>query len=291
MPRVITELPDELRAACKNEPIDPDWPIQNPVDAINLLYEWDELEGRPELLLSDQVFNITHSHHQEREDLNRLGVDKLYKQSIFTKCVSIGWHLAGRYTYDDELIRILSGLNWKLGGRRPRMVDFGAAPWIQSIFYANKGFNVVAINQSIDSDTHRFGRFLAEKNGFTKNGEKWVKGGGSIEEYSSDDLNWTTQQFDIVYAVDVFEHIPPESDGSPGWIKYADTLFNCLTVGGIWFVNAPFEMDKGPIKSVESHPVHFTCPFTIQEWNEKKGLVHEQFGHYLWHTKGAQGAL
>ena len=283
--KLITELPLELKNSCKCEPIDPDWPIQDPVQALNLLYEWDALEGLPEKTLFEQIFGLTHSHHHEYEELDRLGVDRLYKEGRYTKCVSIAWHLAGRYTYDEEFIRILSASNWKINGYTPRLIDFGAAPWIQSIFYANKGMHVTAVNQSIESDAHRFGRFLAEKHGYYKKGDKWVHNDpnkGTISEYDSDDKRWQIHSFEIVYAIDVFEHIPPDPDGTAGWIKYADMLYDCFVPGGMWYVNAPFGIQDGPILPVESHPVHYTSPFTIQEWNAKKGLVQKL---YMWHKK------
>lgn len=278
MIEIPRETPQALREACKCEPIDAAWPIQSPLHALELLAEWAEIHNDRDVLrnqkveqnwapltVTDHVYRLTHSHHHEYADLNRYGYIDLYRRSVFTKYVSIGWHLAGRYTYDNALIEWLAMQGWP----RLRLVDFGAAPWIQAIFYARKGLEVTVINESTDSDCHRFGRFLAEKSGVT-----------GIKEFSSLDPAWRKEAFDIVYTVDVLEHIPPEEDGTPGWVRYAEDLYQTLAPKGVMYINAPLEKREGRPVPVATHAVHFTSPYTTQEWCRTKGLVENGGG--LW---------
>lgn len=255
-----TEMPGDLLSACKCEPIDPAWPVQDPIDALHVLHAWDILNGKEGTTNSHR---LTHSHHYESLDLARMGVTRLYRESDTTKYVSVAWHLAGRYTYDETLIKELDRLGWP----KLKMVDFGAAPWIQSIFYTKKGLDVTAVNQSIDSDTHQFGKFLAH-----------IRGASGIKEAASDDP-WDAEQYDIIYAIDVLEHIPPLPDGSMGWVPYAERLLKALKPGGLWYVNAPFGISDGPIRPVDTHQVHYTSPIRIEDWALAHGLVQDL---YLW---------
>lgn len=259
--------PDALIQACKCEPIDPCWPIGSPLEAIQLLYDWEvDVCGASPIDINTLANWLTHSHHHEYADLKRLGVDRLYRESHFTKCVSIGWHLAGRYTYDIALIDELTRLGWP----KWKLIDFGAAPWIQSIYYHRKGLDVTAVNQSLDSEVHRFGKWLAARSNVPD---------GAIREFGSEDPGWQEITYDIVYAVDVLEHIPPTADGTPGWISYAEALLKTLRQGGIWYVNAPLDVQPGVPRPVETHPVHYTSPISLSEWQAEHGLV--QHG-YLW---------
>ena len=260
--QVPKETPRALVEACKCEPIDPDWPIQSPLHALELMFAWEELTQRERRRSVEEHTNwITHSHHHEYDDLNRLGYAKLYQEGEATKYVSIGWHLAGRYYYDVALIEDLEKRGWP----KLKLIDFGAAAWIQACFYRKKGFDVTVVNQGLESDSNRFGRFLAEANG--------VKG---IREFSSDDPAWADASYDIIYAMDVFEHIPPDGE-EPGWLKYADQLLETLKPGGLYFANAPFGEGKGTPKPVDSHPVHYTSPISLGEWCIDRGLVQEGY--------------
>jgi len=267
------KIPPELQSSCKCVPIDPDWPISGPLEALELLEEWEQLEGGPEPLTAEHISRnligghiqmLTHSHHYEYADLKRFGVEQLYQKSRSTKYVSIGWHLAGRYEYDVALIAELECLGWP----SVKLIDFGAACWIQAIFYANKGLQVDIVNQTLDSDCNRFGRWLAQKKGLL----------GRINEYSSKDID-QIGEYDIIYAMDVFEHIPPLEDGTPGWIPVATRLLKALKPGGIWQVNSPFGEESGVPHPVSSHEVHYTSPISQSEWNVQQGLVQEG---YLW---------
>ena len=258
-------IPPELKGSCKCEEIDPDWPISGPIEALNLMEEWALKENDRDSLDGDvinqgganHVYRLTHSHHHEWADLRRFGVDEVYRKSRFTKCVSVAWHLAGRYYYDVGIIDELTKLGWP----KLKLIDFGAAPWIQAIYYAKKGLDVTITNQYLESDCNRFGRWLAEK--------KDVKG---IKEYESADPVWHKEKFDIIYAMDVFEHIPPLPDGTPGWLPYAEALYDCLTPGGIYYASAPFGIGAGTPRPVDTHQNHYTSPISLSEWCEKKGL-------------------
>lgn len=287
---IPTEVPGALRSACKCVPIDPDWPISGPLHAMELMRDWDIKEDkRTDWGQSQYERAITHSHAGEFEDLQRLGPTRVYKESIYTKFVSIGWHLAGRYEYDVDFIRLLTEMNWlSPRGEQLTMIDFGAAPWIQSIFYANKGLDVIAVNADLESDCNRFGRFLAERNGYEripgkpeyKITDTWFKGSNGlahdnerwITEESSFEEGWKDYSYDIVYAIDVLEHIPPQADGSPGWVPVADKLYEQLSPGGIWYVNAPLTYDT-TVHPVPTHPVHFTSPISHEAWATAKGLI------------------
>jgi len=240
--------------------------------------EWAELNDDHEVLRNgkiittrqlswnDLVYRITHSHHHEYADLTRYGYDSLYRKSRFTAAVSIGWHLAGRYEYDTELIKHLERNGWP----KLKLVDFGAACWLQAIFYAKKGLTVDVVNQDLESDANRFGAWLAAKHGVS-----------SITQWNSSvvlEPAWKKNSYDIIYAVDVFEHIPPDGD-KPGWIPYAEQLLASLKPGGIWFVNAPFGYGDGPPTPVESHPVHFSSSIQMSHWNATHGIIQEG---YLW---------
>lgn len=259
------EIPSELRSSCKCEPIDSDWPISGPLEALKLMLMWDVYLDRPIQHGADYIHFLTHSHAHEHDDLRKLGVERLYKESWTTKNVSIAWHLAGRYSYDNALITELGSRGWP----KLKMLEFGAAPWIQAIFYAKKGFEVTAVNQAIDSDVNMFGKFLAEYKGVT-----------NIRNFASDDPTWAEKNYyDLIYCVDVLEHIPPNDDGSPGWVSYAEKMLTALKSGGIWNVNAPLDYDPGPVKEVSYHNVHFTSPIQMGDWCLANGLVQEG---YLW---------
>jgi len=253
------EIPAALQSACKCVPIDPAWPIQGPLDALRLFTAWDWLEGRTAVKPEDHIKHITHSHAHEWEDVGRFGIENVYRKSLTTKYVSTAWHLAGRYEYDVALIAALTERGWPA----LQLIDFGAAPWIQSIFYARKGLRVTAINQSTDSDAHRFGQFLAVRSGVADR----IVGAGS------DDSGWREPaSCDIVYAIDVLEHVPPTPEGTPGWIAYAEALHEALRPGGLWFVNAPLDYDPGTPHPVATHPVHYTSPISTETWAATKGL-------------------
>lgn len=264
--QVPHHVPVELQSSCKCAPIDPDWPISGPIEALKLMMMWDVYQGRPLQHGSDYIHHLTHSHAYEHDDLRSLGVARLYKESWTTKNVSIAWHLAGRYDYDVALIDYLTKAGWP----SLSMLEFGAAPWIQAIFYANKGLKVTAVNQALESDVNMFGRFLAEY----KRGEKH-----GIANYASDGAWADDNKYDLIYCVDVLEHIPPLQDGSPGWIPHAERMLRALKPGGIWNVNAPLDYDPGPVKEVSYHNVHFTSPISVDDWCRANGLVQEL---YLW---------
>lgn len=271
-------IPEDLRNACKCEPIDPDWPIGGPLDALRVLMAWEHYDNQPKHTIGEIAYRITHSHHFEYEDLQRYGVAEVYQKSLATKYVSIGWFLAGRYNQDNFLVEEFTRLGWP----NFKLLDFGAAPWIQSIFYAKKGFDVTAVNQSRSSDCHRFGMFLAEANGLTRQhvGEPletvWTKAfsNGKIRSYASDE-SWHEQTYDVIYAVDVLEHIPPNPDGSLGWIPLAERMLNALKPGGMCYISAPFEKADGVARPVETHPVHYTSPISIEDWLRAEGMIYK----------------
>jgi hypothetical protein len=263
------EIPDALRSACKCAPIDPNWPIQGPLEALKLMRIWDILEGLPLPDLAEYILRITHSHAAEMVDVNKLGYDRVYRESLTTKYVSIAWHLAGRYEYDTGLIARLESLGWLRRRGVPRkMLDFGAAPWIQTCYYASRGLAVTAVNQNVDGDCNRFGEFLATYTG--------RRDQMRINTFGSDSSEWSAPgYYDLIYCVDVLEHIPPEADGTPGWIKVAEQLLASLKPGGLWFVNAPLDIDLTPVHPVPYHPVHFTSPISVNDWAEAHGLIYD----------------
>ena len=260
---VPKEIPADLQSACKCEPLDPAWPIGGPLDALKFLMAWERYDNQEIHPCSDISHRITHSHHYEYADLIKYGVEEVYKKSLATKYVSIGWHLAGRYNMDNGLIGELDRIGWP----KLKFLDFGAAPWIQSIFYRQKGLSVTTVNQTLDSDCHRFGRFMACCLGIT-----------DIKEFASDAI-WDKAQYDVVYCVDVLEHIPPLEDGAPGWVPLAERLLSCWKKGGVGYLNAPFGLEGGAIKPVESHPVHYTSPFSLEGWLDAHGVKQEG---YFW---------
>ena len=266
----------QVKSAFKCVPIDPDWPIQSPEHAIELLMEWDEQEHGKARPLEWYIEALTHSHAGEQEDLQKYGYEQVYDKSEYTKLVSISWHLAGRFEYDDELIKkIQSGafenLNAPITWHRPRLLDFGAAPWIQAIFYYKKGFDVWVSNKNLESDVNRFGRFLANKALGADDGHVEF-----IEIEPESVLTLPTGCLDVAYTVDVLEHIPPEVDGSPGWVKYADALYRATKPGGVMYLNAP--LDKAEtVRPVEYHVVHFTSPFDLEDWAQDKDFVEKGY--------------
>lgn len=272
----------------------PAWPIQSNLEALRLLAWWEKLHGRA-FNKEQEVYRLTHSHAGEFTDLETMGYDRLYIESIYTKYVSISWHLAGRYDYDQELLALtladpflspphddLRAAVEKHNKKLPRrLIDFGAAPWIQSIFYARLGYAVTAVNQSVESDSNRFGRFLAQVAGVEQGNDS-----SQVQEFSSSDPAWGEQEYDVIYAIDVLEHIPPLADGSPGWVSLADKLKEQLVSIedgglGIWYVNAPLEISSGPVKPVSTHPSHWTSPISTQEWAANNGLINGG-GYFSW---------
>ena len=269
-PHMPQTTPAELAQACQrslDETLDPDWPIGSPLEALKILMMWEAYNDRTFPPLEKLVYALTHSHHHEHADLRSMGVERVYRESLTTKHVSIAWHLAGRYSYDDELVRIMTKEGWP----SYRLVDFGAAPWIQTLFFAKKGLRVTAINQNAESDVNKFGRFLAAYKGIT-----------TVEDFGSEDPAWRTKEFDVVYSVDVFEHIPPLPDGTPGWIPFAEDLLKTLVSGGIFNVNSPLDYDPGVPKEVAYHNVHFTSPISVDQWCESKGMIRDG---YIWRKK------
>lgn len=257
---MTTWTPEERETIARTFKAAPEgWPLRTFDEALAALAEWERREGR-DAPPPTHLYRLTHSHHHEWDDLRRVGVGTVYVDSIFTKYVSTAWHLAGRFEYDDSLVAELAARGWP----SLRLIEFGAAPWIQAIFYARKGLRVAAINQSVESDAHRFGRWLAEREG--------VRG---IDEYASDDPAWRREQADIVYCVDVFEHIPPLADGSPGWVPFAEDLLGTLRPGGVWYANAPLTIEPGTPHPVPTHINHYTSPFSLQDWERDHGLISE----------------
>lgn len=260
--KIPQEIPQELRNACKCEPIDSAWPIATPREALVYLAAWELYDGQQEHSVHELTHRITHSHHYEKEDLLKYGVEQVYTHSLSTKYVSIGWHLSGRYSQDNGLIGELDRLGWP----QYEFLDFGAAPWIQALFYSNKGLDVSIVNKDLNSDCNRFGRFMAH-----------ADNNYSVLEYNSND-NWDSKKYDVIYSVDVLEHIPPLPDGSPGWLSYAERLMNCWKVGGIGYLNAPFDI-ANIVKPVEYHPVHYTSPISLGDFLIDHGAVQEG---YFW---------
>lgn len=260
--------PEELQNACKidSATIDPAWPIHTNLEAVHYLLAWNLLCGT-KTTVADEVYRLTHSHAGEFEDLAKTDSQRVYAESIYTKYVSVSWHTAGRYSYDDELVKALIGRDCS----KMSMVDFGAAPWIQAIFYARKGFNVTVVNKSLESDCHLFGKFLATIHGVADR---------IIERASDDERWWTEKKYDVAYCVDVLEHIPPEADGTPGWIRFAKRLADSLKPDGIFYQNAPLDIEPGVPHRVSYHPVHFTSPISLQDWSKEQGFASE--GCFLW---------
>lgn len=258
------KTPPMLAAACPGvdaNPVDEDWPFHNNLEAIRLMLAWNKLKGTP-TTVEEEDFRLTHSHGGEFDHLAKYGVDELYS-CIYTTYVSVSWHLAGRHTYEAELVKALPTLP-----PHATLIDFGAAPWVESLYYAKKGLNVIAVNKRLDSDCHQFGKFMAQ-----------VVGIGSVMEMESDEVfNIPAGSIDIVYAMDVFEHIPPCADGSPGWIPYAEALFRALKPNGIWYANAPLDKDT-TCHPVVYHPSHYTSPISLQEWSDQHGMP--QAGTFL----------
>lgn len=251
--------PPGLAAACPGidkANLEPAWPIRNNLQAVHYMLAWNLLTGTP-TTVEEEDFRLTHAHAGEFEDLAKYGPVEVYRKSIYTKYVSVSWHLAGRYTYDNELIEWLTAAGWPSW----RLIDFGAAPWVQALYYAAKGLDVTVVNSALDSDCHNFGRFLAQIHGYS----------GKIKEYVSEDLAWTTSTYDVVYSVDALEHIPPLPNGRPGWLPYATHLYNALRPAGVFYANAPLEYDTD-CHPVSFHPVHYTSPLSLQSWCEQMGM-------------------
>lgn len=257
------KIPQPLVEACKCEPVDPMWPIKDPLEAIRYLMAWERYDGQELHSLDEITHRLTHSHYYEQEDLKKYGVEQVYQKSLSTKFVSIAWFLCGRYGQDIGLIAELDRLGWP----PLRFIDFGGAPWLQAIFYRRKGLKVTVVNQTKDSDCHRFGRFLAACYGID-----------DIREYSAEEA-WDATEYDVIYCCDVLEHIPPLADGSPGWVPIAERLINALVPKGLAYLNAPLEIAEGPPRPVEHHPVHYTSPFSLGSLLETKGVWQE--GYFL----------
>ena len=262
--------------------IDPDWSIQDYESAIALLSEWAEREGDREVLLPGReasgdefkvhpdpltfdhhAYRLSHSHAHEWANLRRYGFEGVYTVGRFTKYVAVAWHLAGRHRYDAALVEA-----WEKAGRPAwTLTDFGAAAWIQSIYWAKKGCRVTAVNKSNESDAARFGAWLAERSGVS-----------GVTGCSSDCMR--DDPIDVAYCMDVFEHIPPLADDSPGWIPYAEALLRALKPGGIFFANAPLDYAPGRPEPTSYHPDHFTSPISLQTWLEANGCYVDGV---LWH--------
>lgn len=262
--------------------IDPDWPITSHEQAIALLAEWSELESDREVLVGGgteahfedhpgpltfdhHAYRLSHSHAHEWANLARYGFEGVYTRGRFTKYVAVAWHLAGRHRYDAALVEA-----WEKAGKpRWNMIDFGAAAWIQSCFWAKKGLWVTAVNKSNESDAQRFGRWLARLRGI----------GDRVNGFSSDPVaDWAmADHADVIYCMDVFEHIPPLEDDSPGWIPYAKALLDALRPGGIFFANAPLDFAPGKPTPTSYHPDHFTSPISLSQWLMDNGCYTDGF--------------
>jgi len=201
--------------------------------------------------LLDEYNGGAHGIEQERRRLDEamelsarefhdLGLERYYRESEYLKYELLRWHLETphRWAVDFRFLRHM---------RPGTVVDYGAGIGLSAFTYASAGHPVIAVEISLDCDTVRFGRFLAERLG--------------LEGVTFSDRVPDGPVANVV-SIETFEHFPD-------WTRPARELIAALEPGGIFCMTASFESGEDH----PEHPYHFDSPVEPTAFLQEIGLV------------------